>query len=295
MKNLAIFGLMILLLASCHNYKKDAQQLAHVRDSIQREATVKDSTILSYLSDFNEIQANLDSIKTLEELVTVQSETNRELTNTQKERILEDIVMINELLQKNKALTASLQKKLKNSNYKVGKLETTIKQLQQMVNNLEAQARDKNNEILALNDQVQQLNINVKDLTSRIHSMDSVRVKQVEFIEKQKDNIDVLNQAFYVFGTKKELKDKNVIDRNGGILGIGRTSTIPKNFNHDYFTSVDIRDFSYLRLMSKKATLVSVHPADSYHISGDKSADTLFIDNPSQFWKASRYLVIVTK
>ncbi|MBN2635471.1 MAG: hypothetical protein JXR61_04315 [Prolixibacteraceae bacterium] len=291
MKNLLLFVFGLVLLTSCHNYKKDAQQLTLVRDSLAADAAIKDSAINDFLSDFNEIQANLDSIKKLEELVTVQSES-RELNNTQKDKILEDIQLLNEMLQKNKELTASLQKRLNSSNYKVGQLEGTIKQLQQMVNNLERQVQEKDAEIVALNNQVQKLNIDISSLTQQIQEIEDVSAEKSEMIETQ-DNM--LNKAYFAFGSSRELKDNGVIEKEGGLLGIGRTSVIPKNFNRDYFTEVDIRTFDYLPLMVKKANVISVHAADSYHISGDKTADTLFIDNRSQFWKASKYLVIETK
>jgi hypothetical protein len=67
-----------------------------------------------------------------------------------------------------------------------------------------------------------------------------------------------------------------------------------KDFNRDYFTEIDIRNFDYLRLMAKKAKLITVHPADSYHFTGKKLSDTLFIDNTAEFWKVSKYLVVLT-
>lgn len=291
MKNLLLIVFGLILFTSCHNYKKDAQQLALVRDSLTAEAAIKDLAINDFLSDFNEIQANLDSIKKLEELVTVQSES-RELNNTQKDRILEDIQLLNEMLQKNKELTASLQKRLNSSNYKVGQLEGTIKQLQQMVNNLERQLQQKDAEIVALNSQVQKLNIDISSLTQQIQQIEGISAEKSEMIETQ-DNM--LNKAYFAFGSSRELKDNGVIEKEGGLLGIGRTSVIPENFNREYFTEIDIRTFDYLPLMVKKANVISVHSADSYHISGNKTADTLFIDNRSQFWKASKYLVIETK
>jgi myosin heavy subunit len=288
MKKMMIIGMGLFLLASCHNYKKDAERLEIVRDSLTTEAAIKVSAINDFLSDFNEIQANLDSIKKLEELVTVQSES-REISRRQKDRILEDIQLLNEMLQKNKELTASLQKKLNSSNYKIGQLEGTITQLQQMVDNLERQVLEKDAEIVALNNQVQKLNIDISSLNQKIQEIETVSAEKSEVIESQED---LLNKAYFAYGSSKELKENSVIEKEGGILGIGRTSVIPTNFNRDYFTEIDIRTFDYLPLMVKKAELVSVHPADSYHISGDKTADTLFIDNRSQFWKASKYLVI---
>jgi hypothetical protein len=66
-----------------------------------------------------------------------------------------------------------------------------------------------------------------------------------------------------------------------------------KDFNREYFSQVDIRSFTVLPLMVKKARVISVHPATSYHITGVKTADTLFIDDSSEFWKASKYLLLV--
>lgn len=291
MKKLLVFVISIVLFSSCHNYKKDAQNLTLVRDSLKTEAAIKDSAIVDFLSDFNEIQANLDSIKKVEKLVTVQSE-KRELNKNQKQQILEDIDLLNEMLQKNKQLAANLQKKLNNSNYKIGQLQETIKQLQQMADNLQKQMQEKDAEILALNNKVSKLNININVLNKQISEIESASAQKSDVIVSQEN---MLNTAFYAYGSSKELKENGVIEKSGGFLGIGRTVVIPKNFNKDYFTKVDVRNFGYLPLMVKKAKVISVHPADSYHISGNKSADTLFIDNSEQFWKASKYLVIVTE
>jgi vacuolar-type H+-ATPase subunit I/STV1 len=254
------------------------------------EAAIKDSAIIDFLSDFNEIQANLDSIKKMEELVTVQSQS-RELNRRQKDQIIDDINLLNKMLQKNKELTASLQKKLNNSNYKIGQLQETITQLQQMVDNLERQVKQKDVEITALNEKVAKLNSNINVLNKKIDEIESESAEKSELIQSQENT---LNTAFYAYGSSKELKENSVIEKEGGFIGIGKTSVVPKNFNRDYFTQIDIRAFDYLPLMVKKAKVISVHPADSYHISGNKTADTLFIDNKEQFWKASKYLVIET-
>ena len=178
MKKLLVFMISVVLFTSCHNYKKDAQNLTLVRDSLKTEAAIKDSAIVDFLSDFNEIQANLDSIKKVEKLVTVQSE-KRELNKNQKQQILEDIDLLNEMLQKNKQLAANLQKKLNSSNYKVGQLQETIKQLQQMADNLQKQVQEKDAEILALNSKVDKLNININVLNKQISEIESASAEKI--------------------------------------------------------------------------------------------------------------------
>jgi len=106
MKKLMILVLAVVLFSSCHNYKKDTDRLMFVKDSLQQEAAFRDSTIVGFLNDFSEIQANLDSIKKIEKLVTVQSASGRELNANQKKLILEDITLLNDLLKRNKELNA---------------------------------------------------------------------------------------------------------------------------------------------------------------------------------------------
>lgn len=291
MKKIIVFVLGLLVLSACHNYKKESAQLLLLKDSLEQDVAMKDASIEHFLSDFNEIQENLNSIKEVEKLVTVQSNEKGELSANQKQQILENIMLINGLLQKNKELTASLQKKLKNSNYKMGQLEGTTKQLQLMVKNLELDVQDRNTEIMNLTSNVEKLNIDISSLKDQVIFMEGESRSKTATIETQ---TELINKAYFSFGSTKELSDFNIIERSGGVLGVGKTPVIKKDFDRDYFTEVDIRKVDFIPLMVKKAKLISVHPEGSFHFSGQKSADTLFIDNREEFWKASKYLVIVT-
>jgi len=291
MKKLLVLLLGVVVFSACHNYKKDAERLMFVRDSLHQETAFRDSSIVGFLNDFSEIQANLDSIKKIEKLVTVQSSIGRELNSSQKQMILEDIALLNDLMKRNKELTASLQKKLKDANFKIGNLEGTMKELQLMVDNLEAQALEKDGEIIMLKEDVRKLNVDISSLNEKIMVVETASQQKTQTIESQ---TIAMNKAYYAFGTTKELKDNGIIEKSGGVIGMGKTPVMKKDFNRDYFTEIDIRNFDYLRLMAKKAKLITVHPADSYHFTGKKLSDTLFIDNTAEFWKVSKYLVVLT-
>ncbi|WP_321288694.1 hypothetical protein [uncultured Sunxiuqinia sp.] len=60
MKNL-IFIIVVVFLASCQQKKIDRMQ--EVQDSLRIVAAAKDSTINDFVGSMNEIQTNLDSIK----------------------------------------------------------------------------------------------------------------------------------------------------------------------------------------------------------------------------------------
>ena len=111
----------------------------------------------------------------------------------------------------------------------------------------------------------------------------------------QKTQTNEMNRVFFAFGSTEELKEAGILQKSGGFFGIGKTLVIEQDFNQEYFTPADIRDFDFIPLMVKKANLLSIHSAASYHISGEKNADTLFIDNKNEFWKATKYLIIATK
>jgi hypothetical protein len=291
MKKSAAFILLLFILGSCHNYKKDTIQLKAEQDSITTEAAKKDSAILEFLNGFNQIQANLDSIKTVEKLVTVQTNRGRELNSDQKTKILDDIALLNQLLQKNKELASSLQQKLNNANFKINQLEAVVTEMKQMVGNLEKQMQEKDDEIKKLNDVVKSLNINIYSLNQKIENISNENQKKTETIASQTTQ---LNKAYFTFGTTKELEKNGVIEKSGGFLGLGKTPVLRKDFNREYFKEIDIRQFYSLPLMVKSAKIISVHPAGSFHVTGQKTADTLFVDDKAEFWKVTKYLVIIT-
>jgi hypothetical protein len=96
-----------------------------------------------------------------------------------------------------------------------------------------------------------------------------------------------LHTAWYVFGTKKELKEQNIL-KDGKVLG--------QNFNRNYFTKIDIRVDREIKLYSRSAEILTAHPQSSYKLEQDANKQyVLRITNPQQFWSTSKYLVILVK
>lgn len=289
MKKLVIVFLSVLVLASC-GHKKEIARMQSKQDSIAQLGVQKDNTILEYIAAMNDIQSNLDSIKAIEKIVSVQAAAGTELKVEAKNRIIEDIAQINNLLQKNKELVKNLQNKLRNSNLRIVELE-------KMIENLNKQVGEKDAEIASLKQELENLHVDVANLNQKIETI----TKESEQTIKEKNQvIDTqtadLNTAYYAFGMKKELEAKNVIEKEGGVLGMGKTLKLKKDFNREFFMKIDIREFTQLPLNTKKAKLVTYHPAGSYHFAGtDKKVESLVIDKPEEFWKASKYLLIVVE
>ncbi len=161
-----------------------------------------------------------------------------------------------------------------------------------MLESIKVQNQEKDTEIYTLKNEVQNLNLNIGQLSEKISSIESDIREKEQTIESQ---INEMNLVHFAIGSARELKEVGILQKTGGFLGIGRTPTIESDFNREYFTPVDIREFDFIPLMTKKAKLLSVHSAASFHISGEKTADTLFIDNKSEFWKATKFLLILAE
>ena len=282
-----LFLAIIVVLASCQQKKID--QMQAVQDSIMHVGVEKDSAIINFVAAMTEIQENLDSIKQIEELVKIESSTGSEMKRNTKDQIVNDISVIHELLQKNKDLVARLEKQLGASNVKVAEFQKAIALLNRQI-------EQKDVEITTLKSDLEILNVDIAGLNERISVIADESMQKDLDIELKNTTIEEqtinLNTAFYAFGTQKELSDNGVAEKQGGILGIGRTMKMKEDFNAEYFTMVDIRDLTNLDLYVKKAELVTIHPDGSYHFEGDNTIESLVIDNPQEFWSTSKYLII---
>ena len=244
----------------------------HVR--IERQ----DSSIQSFIQGFNEIQDNLDAIKEKEKIVTAASK-DAETRKSKEEQIVADIQSMYDIMSKNKQQLASMKNKLNKSNKKNAELE-------KFITRLTADIEAKDGQINDLKTQLEQLNVAMTNLNTNY-----VEATQESAVKTQK-----LNTAFYAFGTAKELIKNNVLTKEGGFIGIGKSEKMKDDFNKNYFTKVDVSTTSEIVLGAKKAKIVTTHPAGSYKIDGkDGKAEKLLITNAEDFWSASKYLVIVVE
>lgn len=281
----------MLMTVSCNKMKEENARLKAKNDSLLALGYQKDTTVMEFVRAFNEIQSNLDSIKMKENIIGQSTKGGTEVQASAREQITGDINAIYQMLQKNRATVASLQKKLKASNTKNTELEA-------MIANLEKSIAEKDAEIAQLKDQLAKLNIKVTDLGNQVTALNTnVENLSAENKAKQQaieEKTAALNTAYYVVGTTKDLKDKKVIDKTGGFIGIGRTKTVSPEFDKSNFTKVDITTLTELPINKKKAVLLSNHPAGSYKLQANdkKIIEKLVILNYNEFWSRSKYLVV---
>jgi prefoldin subunit 5 len=291
MKNTIIF-MLILFMVSCTNYRREAEQLQTEVDSLRNVAAEKEATIETFRNDFAEIQRNLDSLRKSERLIPGTAETERRLTDNYREQILTDIEAINTALQENQEVIASMRRRINTSNIQSGKLEAMVNDLEEQSKNLEQKLQQRDTEVGELSQLVNKQRESIDLLQQQLDEMTQYSTLQTDTLQMR---TTALNRAYYTIGTISELRENNIVDRQGGILGIGSTPVVRRDFPQEQFKEVDIRKLEYLPLDARRAEIITIHPEDSYHISGDNQADTLFIEDPGMFWAASRYLVVAVR
>ncbi|MCQ2268392.1 MAG: hypothetical protein MJZ83_05930 [Bacteroidaceae bacterium] len=272
------------LLSSCgesaQQVRDDAQRQ---RDSLMQVISQRDAELDEIMSTVNEINEGFRLINEAQGRVSTEV-ANGEGQNM-KAQVRENIQFIQQTLQQNKEQIEKLKSRLKGSSLQNTKLQETLDQLtaqmeekSQEIEALKAELTAKDATIAEQGEQIEALNTNVKELSTA----NEEKAKVVASQDKQ------LNTAWFVFGTKSELKEQNILNKKE-VLKDG-------NFNKNYFTEIDIRTQKEIKLYSKSATLLTSHPSGSYTLAKDaKGQYVLKINNPNTFWSVSRYLVIQVK
>jgi chromosome segregation ATPase len=283
MRKFLFFALALLALASCKD-KTNTRETADLNqriDSLNRVNVQKDNEINDMLETLNTIEDGFRAINEAQGRVTVE---RRGEGADAAQRIRENMQFINETMTQNKDLSNKLRLRLRDSN-------TASEQLRKTLENLTAQLETKESELAVLRQELEAKDIHIAELDEQVSQLNEDvttlkddKARKEETISQQDKE---LNTAWYVFGTKRELKEQNIL-KSGEVL--------QGNFNKNYFTKIDIRVDKEIKLMSRDAKLLTNHPAGSYTLERDANKQyVLRITNPQQFWSTSKYLVVQVK
>jgi len=273
------------------NQKEDQiKTLTMEKNDMNQMVQQKDSVMNDLENTFTEIEDNLNVIKEKRNLISM---TRPEGGKNRKQAIIEDINLLNTMVEENNKKVAQLQQKLNKSGLNLKSYEKRLQNLTETIEN-------QNAEIAELKKMIEDKNTNLADLNTKVQNMDLDMKNQADTISYKQsqiiDKTDKLNTAHVALGTYKELKEEGILEREGGILGIGSNKAIQGNFDSKYFTELDIRKTKTIALNAKKAVVISEHPSNSYKLVEENGQIAyLEIENPAEFWRISKYAVIELK
>ena len=263
MKKLAVLIVCAAVMASCDSFSGGSKnQLKAENDSLLMELTQRNAELDEMMGTFNDISEGFRQINAAESRVDLQRGAVAEGSLNAKQQI------------------AKLQSMLKNSKNNSAQLKRAVESLTQELVAKTQRIEELQAELASKNIRIQELDAAVTGLSTEKEELTAENEAKAQTVAEQDK---ALNTAWFVFGTKKELKDQKILT-NTGLFKKGQVLK-DSDINKDYFTQVDIRTTKEIKLYSKDADILTTHPAGSYALEkDDKGQLTLKITNPKDFW-----------
>ena len=280
-KKIFLLVAAVALFSSCIDGPKKADLIAQ-NDSLKSIIASRDAALDDMISTINVVEEGFKAINEAQGRINLDAASAEQ---TKAASLQKDIDFINQTLLKNKQQIAELEEKL-------AKSHSYSKQLQAMVKKLKVELEEKNKQIVALQGELAQKNVqigelgkSVQQLNANVNELSATKVANEKTISAQESS---LNSVWYAIGTKRELKDQNLLD--------GKKVLREADANMSYFTKADKRNLSTVETHSKSAKLLTTHPEGSYKLERNSDKQyVLTIVNADNFWSVSKYLIIQVK
>lgn len=287
MKYLALIVAGALALTACHHGGESSSAVSDGMPTTADSLKVALANQDSLLALMNDVAEGMSQIKQMENILSSTGDLTSE-SRDRRQQIRNDMLVIQQTLQMRRDKLEELEKKLQNSSANNSTLQKSIATLKKQIQEQESTIEGLRTELANANIHIEKLTANVDSLNNTVANVTAAK----EVVEQEANNLtNEINTCYYAYGSKKELKDHNLIAT--GFLR--KTKILPDDYEQNYFTKADKRTLTVIDLHSKKAKVLTNQPADSYTMqempNGNK---VLKITNADRFWNTSNYLVIQT-
>lgn len=290
-RNLTLISTLGIVFFSCNTEELENKitQLNAENQQLEARYQAKDSSLTAFINSFAEIEQNLSEIREREMNIELAREENLSAGDL-KNRINENVEEINRLLEENREKIKALNARLTYAGRQNSQLKASMEELQQT---LTAKVQEKEGQIENLREDLTSLQFEINQLNTNLAELKEENREKAQVIDKKTNQ---MNTAYYATGTFRELQDEQILSKEGGFLGLGRTEVLNDNVSKDRFNQINIRETLFFPVQGGKVELVTSHPSDSYRIEKTESDQTqLVVSDPDKFWESSRYLVMMVK
>ena len=276
-----ILSLLIVSVASVScNQEQEKAEAKQTQDSLLMAQ--QDSLLDAFKTEFESISQTMKEVNAKNGIFNLDT-SETEVLN--KETIIGQIKNLDALLESKQSQLNDLYKRMKESKVRNEEMEGMISSMQESLTNREAQ-------ITELMTMLANKDVKIDAILNRV---DSMRVTNIELTEEVIKMDEEMHLVYYIIGDAKELKEKGITTKEGGILGIGASKKLDvSKLDLSLFTESDERDLLSVPVYSKKAKLITNHPEASYSLvlDSDGKVETLNVLNRKSFWAATDILVI---
>ena len=265
-----------------------------VADSLQGVIEQKDTEINALFEVLNDIENNLTEISTRYGKISSLRMQNPERNANVKGEITDQLAIIESMMSQNK-------EKINALNGKISSLSAENAKLQEFIESLNTRMAEQENQINSLMAELTISKETIQKLSSDVDWLNKANKDKDALIAQQDEEMaymaDQSHKAYYVVGNYSELKEKGIVDKEGGLIFKQQHAT--RNVNVQNFTLIDKNKVTTIDINLRKVRMISSHPKDSYEIIYDendsKLARQLVIKDIANFWKNTDFLIISTK
>lgn len=275
---------MMLLLISCNQGKIDELNEKAARLEAQNQQLMQENNSIKLFVE--EVSQVIESVgEDLDKIVETEIDI-REMAEGATPASIESEL---------KTKLGAISQYIVNSKERIGDLEKQLsaskhdlKGVRSMLNNLKTQLKEKEGEVATLMQEVGMLQADVEKMGIEI-------TEKEETIAEQELVITEANKRYYIVDKAGSLQEKGIIQKKGGFLFFGKTTTLSPNLNTEYFNVLDVLVDLDITIPYKMDDLkiVSPHEPASYQMIDEGEQTTLKIIDPAQFWEATKCLVII--
>lgn len=289
MKTLSRILLMafVFSLFGCGQSDKGLMALIAERDSIKQVNDEQTRRLTRINAMLETVNSTVDSIVAKEGLLFVNVQGDVPLTRAD---VLNNLENYERLLKHQSEKLDRLQKEMERADESestsglVSMLRNEIAVKDAMIAKLKEELKHKDVNIAQLRNQLASQNSIIQRHEETIAGLNQVNRIQTVALARQDE---ALNFCYVLVGTKKDLERKGVV-KKGKLLSDGA-------LDRSKFAKVDIRKYLELPFSAKKPRILTNMPQQSYTLTKvGKKEFVLKINNPSDFWRISNYLVIQT-
>jgi hypothetical protein len=290
-----IFG--TFMLNSCSDVKEssDYKKVVMDRDSLLESLTSREREIKDFLYEFERIELNLLAIDSNKASILKIHKTSFE---GRKERIHALIADIYIAMDQNKSALKSLETKLSSEKKRRNEFANVLITIRKSMEEKEGEIQRMEKEIADLQVEVRNLKEAVAFKEGQLASRDTLLAQKEAKLKKQQELLNEkdkqLNRVYIIKGTTRELIKAGVIERKGGILGLGAVKIMGQKVPATNLQAVSKTE-KFVKIgpyAFAKRKVISSHPDNSYFFVAKEGQLYINISYQDRFWSLSRYLVI---
>lgn len=271
------------LVVSC-GYNERIAQLQSQCDSIAMINTQQADELNEFATYISDIALSLDSIATQE--VVLLSKRDREGYFLSKRQIKENMQLLKELLERQRARIDSMADSLAAYGDRTAELQRIVLFLSEQLREKEVELARLQGVVVQQRKEIKRLESEAVELKVNIDTLKRTVELQEEIMEVQDQ---VIHETYLRIGNKKELKKAGILKTNFW----GETA-LNGDVDLSQFVKVDIREFTEIEIEAKSVSILTPVPPTSYRLTKTKNSIKIEILAPAEFWSLSNYLIIQT-